>query len=86
MAGTAILASWILILLVLRPGGRQLARVFQDTAAQMWGALLVGPFIFGLAYVFSYSGMAKRVSAGLGWRAVQASGLRRGVLQGSGLG
>jgi lactate permease len=24
----------------------------------MWGALLVGVFIFGLAYVFNYSGMA----------------------------
>jgi lactate permease len=88
VAGTAILASWILILLVLRPGGRQLARVFRDTAAQMWGALLVGPFIFGLAYVFSYSGMANSMANGfsevgtsyvvlaaiLGWIAVALSG------------
>ncbi len=88
VAGTAILASWILILLVLRPGGRQLAQVFRDTLAQMWGALLVGPFIFGLAYVFSYSGMANSMANGfskvgtsyvvlaaiLGWIAVALSG------------
>ncbi|HEY1641373.1 MAG TPA: L-lactate permease [Streptosporangiaceae bacterium] len=88
VAGTAILASWIIILLVLRPGGRQLATVFRDTARQMWGALLVGPFIFGLAYVFSYSGMANSMANGfaqvgtsyvllaaiLGWIAVALSG------------
>jgi len=88
VAGTAILASWLLILLVLRPGGRQLALVFRDTVAQMWGALLVGPFIFGLAYVFSYSGMASSMANGfskvgtsyvvlapiLGWIAVALSG------------
>ena len=54
----------------------------------MWGALLVGPFIFGLAYVFSYSGMANSMASGfakvgtsyvllaavLGWIAVALSG------------
>jgi lactate permease len=35
-----------------------LAEVFRRTFQQMWGALLVGVFIFGLAYVFNYSGMA----------------------------
>jgi lactate permease len=88
VAGTAILASWILILAVLRPAASQLARVFRDTLQQMWGALLVGPFIFGLAYVFSYSGMANSMANGfskvgtsyivlapiLGWIAVALSG------------
>ncbi|HEX3488378.1 MAG TPA: L-lactate permease [Streptosporangiaceae bacterium] len=88
VAGTAILASWLLILLMLRPGGRQLAQIFRDTIGQMWGALLVGPFIFGLAYVFSYSGMANSMANGfskvgtsyvvlaaiLGWIAVALSG------------
>ena len=88
IAGTAILVSWILILAVLRPSGRQLGRVFRDTWHQMWGALLVGPFIFGLAFVFSYSGMASSMANGfskvgtsfillapvLGWIAVALSG------------
>ena len=88
VAGTAILASWILILMVLRPRGRQLGQVFRDTFSQMWGALLVGPFIFGLAFVFSYSGMASSMANGfskagssfillapvLGWIAVALSG------------
>jgi len=88
VAGTAILASWLLILIFLRPGRRQLSAVFRDTARQMWGALLVGPFIFGLAYVFSYSGMANSMANGfakvgtsyvvlaaiLGWIAVALSG------------
>jgi len=88
IAGTAILVSWILILAVLRPSGRQLGQVFRDTWHQMWGALLVGPFIFGLAFVFSYSGMASSMANGfskvgtsfillapvLGWIAVALSG------------
>ncbi|HUY44411.1 MAG TPA: L-lactate permease [Streptosporangiaceae bacterium] len=88
VAGTAILASWLLITAYLRPGGRQLAVVFRDTFHQMWGALLVGPFIFGLAFVFSYSGMANSMANGfskvgnsyillaaiLGWIAVALSG------------
>ncbi len=32
--------------------------MFRRTFQQMWGALPVGVFIFGLAYVFNYSGMA----------------------------
>jgi lactate permease len=58
IAGSAILASWIVVSLILRINGRQLAQVFRTTFRQMWGALLVGVFIFGLAYVFNYSGMA----------------------------
>ncbi len=88
VAGTAILASWLLISLFLRPGRRQLREVFRTTFHQMWGALLVGPFIFGLAFVFSYSGMANSMASGfakvgtafvllspvLGWIAVALSG------------
>lgn len=88
VAGTAILASWLLITAYLRPGARQLAVVFRTTFRQMWGALLVGPFIFGLAFVFSYSGMANSMANGfskvgtsfillapiLGWIAVALSG------------
>ncbi|MDI3318007.1 MAG: L-lactate permease [Bacillota bacterium] len=56
--GTAILASWLVITAILRPSLRTLGEVFARTFRQMWGALLVAFFIFGLAYVFNYSGMA----------------------------
>lgn len=62
VGGTAILASWIAIALALRPSAAQLAGVFRRTFAQMWGALLVGVFIFGLAYVYNYSGMASSLA------------------------
>jgi lactate permease len=58
VAGTAILTSWIITVLVLRVGVADIRAVFAKTWSQMWGALLVGVFIFGLAYVFNYSGMA----------------------------
>jgi lactate permease len=58
VGGTAILASWIIVALLLRVTGSQLAEIFKKTWSQMWGACLVGVFIFGLAYVFNYSGMA----------------------------
>ena len=44
--------------LLLRVNGAQLAEIWNKTWSQMWGACLVGVFIFGLAYVFNYSGMA----------------------------
>jgi lactate permease len=88
VAGTAILASWILIAAFLRPNSGQLSTTFRDSFRQMWGALLVGPLIFGLADVFSYSGMGNSLAhwfseAGsafivlapiLGWIAVALSG------------
>lgn len=88
VAGTAILASWLLILLVVRPRGAVLAEVFRKTFNQMWGALLVGVFIFGLAYAFIYSGMSNTMAYGfsklgfffiilapvLGWIGVALSG------------
>jgi lactate permease len=58
VGGSAILASWIIIALLLRVNGAQLAEIWNKTWTQMWGALLVGVFIFGLAYVYNFSGMA----------------------------
>jgi lactate permease len=86
--GTAILASWLVILLVVRPSISQLAQAFTRTFRQMWGALLVGVFIFGLAYAFVFTGMANSLAFGfakigpvfvllspvLGWIGVALSG------------
>ena len=88
IAGTAILTSWLLMLVYIRPGVAVLGQVFRDTFRQMWGALLVGIFIFGLAFVFNYSGMAASLAFGfskigpafillapiLGWIGVALSG------------
>ena len=88
IAGTSILASWVLICLYLRPGLRRIAQAFRNSLEQVWGALLVGLFIFGLAYVFNVSGMAGSMAFGfsqvgtpfillspfLGWIAVALSG------------
>jgi lactate permease len=88
IAGTAILVAWLLVLAFLRPTLAQLKQTFRDTFRQMWGALLVAPFIFGLANVFNYSGMANSMANGfskigpvfvvlapvLGWIAVALSG------------
>jgi lactate permease len=68
--GTAILASWILILVLLRPSGKVLGQVFARTFKQMWGALLVAFFIFAIAYIFVFSGMANSLAFGfskVGW-------------------
>ena len=58
VGGSAILASWIVCAILLRVTGTQLGEIFRKTWSQMWGACLVGVFIFGLAYVYNYSGMA----------------------------
>ncbi|MBS3651117.1 L-lactate permease [Pseudaminobacter sp. 19-2017] len=58
VGGSAILASWIIVALLLRVTRRQLSEIWNKTWSQTWGALLVGIFIFGLAYVYNYSGMA----------------------------
>jgi lactate permease len=63
--GTSTLASWLIILLFLRPSGQQLKQVFSRTFKQMWGALLVAFFIFALAYVFVFTGMANSLAFGL---------------------
>lgn len=58
VGGSAILASWIIVAFLLRVNGEQLSEIWRKTWSQMWGACLVGVFIFGLAYVYNYSGMA----------------------------
>jgi lactate permease len=88
IAGTAILAAWLIILLVFRPTAGELTQVFRRTFVQMWGALLVGVFIFGLAFVFNYAGLGNSLAFGfsrigkpflllapiLGWIGVALSG------------
>jgi lactate permease len=88
IAGSAIFVSWLLILLVARPNPAMIGAIFAKTFRQMWGALLVGFFIFGLAYVFIYSGMSNTMAFGfsklglvfivlapiLGWIGVALSG------------
>ena len=56
------MASWVLIALMLRPGKKILTAVFRRTLSQMWGAMLVGVFIFALAFIFNYSGMASSLA------------------------
>ena len=68
IGGSAICAAWVLVALLLAGRGRldaaKLRAVFARTFHQMWGAFLVGFFIFGLAYVFNYSGMAASLARG----------------------
>ncbi len=63
--GTSIFASWLVILLLLRPGADTLKQVFAKTFQQIWGALLVALFVFALAYTFVYTGMANSLAYGL---------------------
>ena len=63
--GTSTLASWLIILAILRPSRQQLGQVFSRTFKQMWGALLVAFFIFALAYTFVFTGMANSLAFGL---------------------
>src|SRR5262249_2031945 len=63
VGGTAILVSWAIRALLLRANGQQLGEIWRKTWQQMWGALLVGVFIFGLAYVYNFSGMAASLAS-----------------------
>src|SRR5207237_7434562 len=86
--GTAILVSWLVLLALLRPSAATIGEVFKKTFHQVWGALLVGFFIFGLAFAFVFSGMANSMAYGcskvgmlfivlapiLGWVGVALSG------------
>ena len=88
VGGTWIGVSWLLIAAALRVRRDQVAAAFGNTFRQMWGALLVGPIIFGLAQVFNYAGMASTLAHGfsrvgtafivlspiLGWIGVALSG------------
>ena len=68
IGGSAILVSWLIVAVLLLTSGRlkstQIGEVFRRTFHQMWGACLVGVFIFGLAYTFNYSGMAASLAKG----------------------
>ena len=68
IAGSAILTTWIIVVVLLMAMGRlkggQIGEVFRRSFHQMWGALLVGVFIFGLAQTFNYSGMAASLAKG----------------------
>lgn len=64
IGGSAILASWAVVAVLLRATGAQIKRAFARTWSQMWGALLVGPIIFGLAQAFNYTGMANTLAHG----------------------
>jgi lactate permease len=88
VGGTAIFVSWLIVALLKRINGRQLAEIWSKTWQQMWGAMLVGVFIFGLAYVYNFSGMAASLASAfakigtgfilvapiLGWIGVALSG------------
>ncbi|SRR5579883_687197 len=68
IGGSAILASWIVVAALLAAVGKlrfdQFGEIFARTFHQVWGAFLVGIFIFGLAYVFNFSGMAASLAKG----------------------
>ena len=71
VGGSAILASWLIVVALLTLAGKlrpsDIGGIFRKTFHQMWGALLVGVFIFGLAYVFNYSGMASSLAKGFSY-------------------
>jgi lactate permease len=88
VGGSAIGVAWLIITLLLGMKADQYAEAWRRTWHQMWGALLVGVFIFGLAYIFNFSGMAASLATGfskigpafiivapiLGWIGVALSG------------
>jgi lactate permease len=63
--GSSTLVSWVVLLLILRPQGQIIRQAFSNTFKQMWGALLVAFFIFALAYIFVFTGMANSLAYGL---------------------
>jgi len=63
--GTWIFISWLLVVMLF--AGKVLpvlGSVFGKVFRQMWGALLVGFFIYGLANLFNFSGMAASMANG----------------------
>jgi lactate permease len=71
VGGTAILAAWLVVAVLLGLASRltavHIGEIFRKTFNQLWGALLVGLFIFGLAYVFNFSGMASSLAKGFSY-------------------
>ncbi|WP_206957747.1 L-lactate permease [Trinickia acidisoli] len=88
IGGTAIFVAWLITALLIGMKPAHYAEAFSRTWHQMWGAFLVGVFIFGLAYIFNFSGMAASLAEGfskigvafvivapiLGWIGVALSG------------
>ena len=68
VGGSAILASWLIVPLLLLAMGssraRRSARCSGAPSTRCGERCLVGVFIFGLAYVFNYSGMAASLAKG----------------------
>lgn len=62
IAGTAIASAWVVMLLLLRPSAGQFREVASRTFHQMWGALIVGVLIFGLAFVFTFAGLGNSLA------------------------
>lgn len=63
--GTAILVAWLIILFVVRRRIGAIREIFIRTLMQLWGAWLVAFFIFGLAFVFVFAGIANSLAYGL---------------------
>ncbi len=63
--GTAILVAWLFILFAVRRRIGAVREVFIRTCTQLWGAWLVAFFIFGLAFVFVFAGIANSLAYGL---------------------
>ena len=68
IGGTAILASWLIVAVLLLATGdsraRRSARCSAAPSIRCGARCLVGVFIFGLAYIFNYSGMAASLAKG----------------------
>jgi len=62
VGGTFILISFLTILPALRVKPRIIGEAFKKTIYQSWGSLIVGIFIFGLAYIYNFSGMASSLA------------------------
>ena len=77
VGGTAILVSWIITAILLRVKPSQIREIFAKTWSQMWGACLVGVFIFGLAYIYNYSGMAGSLASAFSIRSGRSPGTKR---------
>ncbi|MEL9989853.1 MAG: L-lactate permease [Thermoproteus sp.] len=58
MAGTSIFTAWVIIWLMLGAKPHVFVESIKRMVRQLWGAILTGFFVLGLAFVFNFSGMA----------------------------